>query len=202
VSQALFQLIASQSADKIISIHNQESVAENELYQNKSGAFIAFLEQLQIDTNAFIASGKNSLTTYGDWLSAESPLILVHNTFSQKADIAYAQSRFGQLYFCLCPNANLYIENKLPDIEMLQAAHATICVGTDSLASNHQLSIFAEVLTIHQHYPQIGWADLLRWATYNGACALGMQERIGSIEVAKQPGIVWIKKDNTIQRLC
>lgn len=201
VSQALFQLIASQSADKIISIHNQESAAENELYQNKSGAFIAFLEQLSIDTNAFIASGQNSLNTYGDWLSAELPLILVHNTFSQKADIAYAQSRFRQLYFCLCPNANLYIENKLPDIDMLMSADATICIGTDSLASNHQLSIWAELMSIHQYYPQLGWADLLRWATYNGACALGMQERIGSIAAAKQPGIVWIKKDNSIQRL-
>lgn len=201
VSQALFQQIAAQQSGKSISIHNQESAAENELYQSKTGAFLPFLNGIGIDTASFSPSGKNSLPTYGEWLGADAPLILVHNTYTSQADIDYAQARFPQLYWCLCPNANLYIENTLPNIPLLQASDARICLGTDSLASNHQLSILAEMRSIQQHYPQIDWETLLRWATYNGACALQMQASIGSIEVHKKPGILWIKEDDSLQKL-
>jgi cytosine/adenosine deaminase-related metal-dependent hydrolase len=59
----------------------------------------------------------------------------------------------------------------------------------------------AELETIHQFYPQIGWEQLLQWATYNGACALQMQQSIGSFELGKRPGIVHIKNDYSFQKL-
>ena len=101
----------------------------------------------------------------------------------------------------LCPNANLYIENRLPNINLLLKSGANICIGTDSLASNHQLSVMAELETIHQYYPEIAWEKLLGWATYNGASALQMQQSIGSFEAGKRPGIVQIKKDHSLQKL-
>lgn len=201
VSPDLFQLIATQSADKILCIHNQESAAENELYQNKTGAFIDFLQSMGIDTTAFVASGKNSLATYGEWLSNGHSTILVHNTFTEKSDIEFAQAKFPKLFWCLCPNANLYIENRLPNIPLLMASEAMICIGTDSLASNHQLSVMAELLTIKQQFPEIAWEKLLNWATYNGACALQMEQHIGSFEIGKRPGILHIKKDYSLQKL-
>jgi cytosine/adenosine deaminase-related metal-dependent hydrolase len=201
VSADLLQLISSQSADKIISIHNQESAAENELYQSKTGAFIDFLQSMGIDTTAFVASGKNSLATYGECLPQSNSTILVHNTFTEETDIEFAQSKFPKLFWCLCPNANLYIENRLPNINLLLASNAVICIGTDSLASNHQLSVMAELLTIKQQFPEIAWEKLLTWATYNGACALQMQEHIGSFEAGKRPGIVQIKNDHSFQKL-
>jgi cytosine/adenosine deaminase-related metal-dependent hydrolase len=201
VSADLLQLISSQSADKIISIHNQESAAENELYDSKTGPFIEFYTALGIDNTSFVASGQNSLPSYGAHLSDLHTTILVHNTFSEKSDIDFAQSKFEQLFWCLCPNANLYIENRLPNINLLLDSGASICIGTDSLASNHQLSVMAELETIHQFYPQIGWEQLLQWATYNGACALQMQQSIGSFELGKRPGIVHIKNDYSFQKL-
>jgi aminodeoxyfutalosine deaminase len=201
VSVDLLQLIAQQPADRIIAIHNQESAAENELYHNKTGAFGAFYTSMGIDDSSFVASGQNSLPSYGAHLSDLHTTILVHNTFSEKSDIDFAQSKFDRLFWCLCPNANLYIENRLPNIHMLIDSGASICIGTDSLASNHQLSIMAELETIHQLYPQIGWEQLLQWATYNGACALQMQQIIGSFEVGKRPGILHIKNDYSLQKL-
>lgn len=201
VSQNLFTLIAAHQPSAILSIHNQESAAENELYQYKTGAFLDFLQQIGIDHSSFQALDHSSLQQYARWIPSDKPLLLVHNTFTDAADIAFAQERFKQLYWCLCPNANLYIENRLPDIPLLQAAGAAICIGTDSLASNHQLSVMAELLTIKAHYPDISWEDLLRWASYNGACALQMDQHIGRIAVDKQPGLVWIQSDYSIQKL-
>jgi cytosine/adenosine deaminase-related metal-dependent hydrolase len=201
VSQNLFALIAAHQPSAILSIHNQESAAENELYQYKTGAFLDFLQQIGIDHSSFQAAAHSSLQQYARWIPSDKPLLLVHNTFANAVDIAFAQERFKQLYWCLCPNANMYIENRLPDIPLLQAAGAAICIGTDSLASNHQLSVMAELLTIKAHYPDISWEVLLRWATYNGACALQMDQHIGRIAVDQQPGLVWIQSDYSIQKL-
>jgi cytosine/adenosine deaminase-related metal-dependent hydrolase len=201
VSQALFQLIGQHQQDMILSIHNQETADENAYYQDKSGGFSAFLAQIGIDDTVFAPHEKASLPAYGAWLPQHKPVMLVHNTFSTADDVSWAQQRFPQLYWCLCPNANRYIENRLPDIPMLDAQGAVLCIGTDSLASNHQLSVWAELQTIQAAYPALGWEKLLRWATYNGACALQMQDRIGSLEAGKTPGIVWIDDTQQVHRL-
>ena len=72
-------------------------------------------------------------------------------------------------------------------------AGLSICVGTDSLASNHELSVLGELQTLHQHFPQLEWGTLLQWGTLNGAKALQMDAQIGSIAVGKKPGLLHIK---------
>ena len=190
VSSALFGLISGHTADGLLSIHNQESPAEDEFYINKQGAVRDLLQTLGVDDTPFIPTGRSSLQSYLPWISPAHPMIFVHNTYSSPADIQFAQRRPGEAWWCLCPNANLYIENTLPDIDTLLRETANICIGTDSLASNHQLCILSELYTIRQHYPNIGWETLLTWGTLNGAKALQMQDAIGTIEVGKKPGIV------------
>jgi imidazolonepropionase-like amidohydrolase len=68
-------------------------------------------------------------------------------------------------------------------------------IGTDSLASNHVLSIAAELATILRHFPHIEIAELLQWATLNGAKALGLDHMLGSFEPGKTPGVLVIKED-------
>jgi cytosine/adenosine deaminase-related metal-dependent hydrolase len=72
---------------------------------------------------------------------------------------------------------------------MLLEEDAHICIGTDSLASNHQLCILSELYTIKQHYPDIDWELLLCWGTLESACALQMQIQTGHISEGLAPGI-------------
>jgi len=104
------------------------------------------------------------------------------------------------LFYCLCPNANEYITGRLPDVEMLVRNECAIVLGTDSLASNHQLSILAEMKTLHRAFPRLGIAELLRWATYNGAKALQLDGVLGSFEKGKQPGVVLLEHPDDLQR--
>lgn len=195
VSQQLFSLIDKFDENSLLSIHNQESRAEDEYYLLKSGPIGDLLQTVGIDDSFFLPSGKSSLQTYLQWLSATHPVIFVHNTFTSAIDIEVAQTLLKKTYWCLCPNANKYIENFMPDIPMLMKQCANICVGTDSLSSNHQLSVLAELQTIKKHYPEVDWEDLLRWGTFNGACALQMDNVIGSIEIGKEPGLLLIQPD-------
>ena len=67
-------------------------------------------------------------------------------------------------------------------------------LGTDSLASNDQLSILAEIQTLQQYFPELNPVTFLQWATINGAKALGIEKNFGSFEKGKKPGIVLIEE--------
>ncbi|MGY0038917.1 amidohydrolase family protein [Pedobacter sp. NJ-S-72] len=133
------------------------------------------------------------MQSYLPLLSADAKTLLVHNTFTSKEDVEFAMGQHTKLYWCLCPNANLYIENRLPDVSLLKDAGVTMTLGTDSLASNHQLSILAEMKTLQEH-KQVSFEELLRWATLNGAFFLGLDTQLGSFEKGKKPGVNLIEQ--------
>lgn len=197
VSEELWQLISPYFRDKVFSIHNQETAFEDELFLQRSGDFIRMYEMMKMDNSFFKASGKSSLQTYFPKLAPAKNVILVHNTFTKNKDVVYAEAQAANnhqnLFWCLCPNANLFIENAVPPIPLLQQNKCNVVIGTDSLASNHNLDILSEIKTIQKAFPQISLTDLLRWSTINGAKALGMEAFAGSFDKGKKPGIVLIK---------
>jgi cytosine/adenosine deaminase-related metal-dependent hydrolase len=199
VSKGMFALINNFEQDSLLSIHNEETQAENDFYQNKTGEMFDLYQTLNIDTAFFQPSGKTSLQTYLPLLSSQHPLILVHNTFTDEDDIAMLQNR--NVFLCLCPNANWYIERCMPPVDLFINSGLPICLGTDSLASNHQLSIWSEVQILQKHFPEINLETLLSWATFNGACALQMEHIIGSLAPGKRPGIVYIDPDQKVRRI-
>ena len=190
VSEELFLAISNKSggAHESVSIHNQETIEENHFFERKEGHFLKLYEFLGLDISFFEAKGKSSLQTFLPYLSEAAKTLLVHNTFTSRADLEFAALSNHRLFWCLCPNANLYIENRLPDVALLQEAGLKITLGTDSLASNHQLSILAEMLVL-QDQSKVLLPVLLKWATLNGAEFLGIEHQYGSLEKGKKPGI-------------
>ena len=146
--------------------------------------------------NFFQPYNKSSLQSYLPFLNKVKNLLLVHNTFTTQDDIDFAikQSKKTQqqIFWCLCPNANLYIENKLPPVELLIKNNCNIVLGTDSYSSNHTLNILDEMKTLQKNFSSIELKQMLQWATFNGAKALNMQHKLGSFEKGKKPGIVLI----------
>ena len=191
VSATLFELLAGLPYNTPLTIHNQETLAETELYRDKTGPFLDFYQQFGIDISGFNPGHTSSLQACLPYL-ANSPLVLVHNTFTTEKDIRAALKRELPVYWCLCPEANLYIEDKLPDVMQLYNLDCTISLGTDSLASNRELSIWKEIQRIHENFPTIPLSAILQWATLNGAKALGVDDRFGSFEPGKKPGVVLI----------
>ena len=195
VSSKLFELITNKSYNEnaTISMHNQETESENQMFIDKTGALVDLFKSFGINLNGFYPTGYNSLPSTLVQLPKCSKLNLVHNTFSSQDDIDKVLAYNSHSYWTLCPNANLYIENRLPDIELLYKNNLRLCVGTDSLASNTQLSILEELKTIQNYYPDIPFTELIKWSTYNGAEALDKSDKYGSFEVGKQPGVVLIE---------
>lgn len=195
VSPRLFELITHFPGNQLLTMHNQESFAENEFFDKGTGDFKRLYDFLQIDISFFKAGGGSSLRHCVSHFLPNQTVILVHNAFTGEDDVRLINDVEANFFFCLCPNANLYIGNSLPDIDMLRQSKVPVVIGTDSLASNHQLSIVAELKTIHQHFPRIEIFELLQWATVNGARALDIDKYLGSFEKGRQPGIVLIEND-------
>lgn len=193
VSEKYFQTFSKALPDTILSIHNQESAEENRMFREKRGKIMELFSSFGMDFSNWKASGKNSLESYLGYLPTANNLLLVHNTFTNSDDLKFAEAYSKNIYWATCPNANLYIENKLPDYHLFIKAGAKMTVGTDSLASNHSLSILDELKTIAHYFPEIKLETLLQWATLNGAKALQFQDALGSFEVGKKPGILLIE---------
>ncbi|MCG2614471.1 amidohydrolase family protein [Terrimonas sp. NA20] len=196
VSEVLWEKIIHLDGNDLLTIHNQETIPENELFLERKGDFLSFYEKMKIDISGFIASGKTSVQTFLPRFLQEQQVILVHNVYTSAEDIRVSKTAgMPQLYWCLCPNANLYITGQLPDISLLMRENCSLVFGTDSLASNHQLSVLQELKTVRTHFPEIPIESLFNWATLNGAKALRIQDRFGSFEKGKTPGVVLCKED-------
>ena len=193
----LLQLMADHARknNSILSIHNQETAEEDLFFKEKKGSILERLKLFGIPTDNWKATGKSSLQSTLPNLPKENKLLLVHNTFTSKEDILFANNYNKNLYWCFCPNANLYIENKLPNINLFKENNCSITLGTDSYASNWSLSIWDEIKAIQKQFPELELQEILKWATLNGAKFLGTADTFGSIEKNKKPGLNLISAD-------
>lgn len=201
ISNKTFEGINNRTAHSIVSMHSQENPAEDELYAKGTGDFIRLFNKLGLAESPFPVTGKSSLQSCLPYFNKQQRIILVHNTFTSAEDIVFAldhaREHLSGVHFCICANANLYIENQMPPIDLLIKNKAEIVLGTDSYSSNWQLSIAAEIRTIRKELPEIPLQRILQWATINGARALERDDALGSFEPGKKPGIVLL--DNTLQ---
>jgi aminodeoxyfutalosine deaminase len=211
VSPELFKNLRNiQKEGSIISIHNQETPDENLMFQKGEGALYDFYKSLGLDLSHFVPEGCQSIEYAMRHMNPQLKTLFVHNTMTTSEDIALAQSWNPLTFWVTCPNANLYIENRLGTYSHLLKADAKICIGTDSLSSNWRLSILHEMKTILKYQSSLTFEKVLQWATLNGAEALGLDANLGSIEIGKSPGLVLIdyndeavfSEKSSAKRLC
>lgn len=186
VGEVLMKYIISNS-DDIFSIHFMESVEEAELFYNYSGKLKDFLFNSKdlldsFDCKAYIYKCLKELKRLN------KNIILVHNTELLPEFV----DNCNNVFLCLCPHSNMMISNRLPSQKLLQK-DLQFVVGTDSLASNENLCILSELKTLSYYYSFIGLDKLLKWASYNGAKALKVNNKFGSFELGMNPGILLIE---------
>jgi len=196
ISPKTFELINEATRGQVISIHNQEHPAEDELYKTGGGEYLKLFKIFGLDKSPFPVTGVSSIRSVLPYFFHGQTIFLIHNTSTQEEDIIWANEYAAEnglkLVYCLCINANLYIENKVPPIDLLIKHHCHIVLGTDSYSSNWQLSIAKETEAIHKYFPHIPIETILQWATINGAKALRWDDEIGSFEPWKKPGVTLV----------
>lgn len=169
------------------SIHLLESREERQLFEELEGPLMEFIRDIGAVFQA------HTYRSAADFVMEAVPqncnTLLVHATVMQPAELAHILQDWPRTYIVLCPKANAYIHERLPDAHMFAQYPDRICLGTDSLAGNDRLSILAEAAFLQSEF-ELPTATLLRWATLNGARALGLDAQ--KFQIAPQSNPTWI----------
>jgi cytosine/adenosine deaminase-related metal-dependent hydrolase len=143
-------------------------------------------------------TGESSLKYFIDRLEDVKPaphdehILLVHNVTLKQEDIDAAKKAMNNVYWAICPLSNIFIHEALPPVRLMRDNLLDICLGTDSLSSNDDLDMMAELKCLHENFPEVPMTELFTWASLNGARFLGKEDVLGSFKVGKKPGIVLV----------
>ena len=195
-SKLLINKIANYTSlnNLAFSIHNQESEEETKFFAGRPSGINDLFAYLNIDINWFIPPKTSSLLSYLDEIPNKKSL-LVHNTFCKEEDIIASKHKF--INWCFCPGANLFIENTLPNCDLFLNHNQNWCIGTDSLASNQKLDMCFEASILLSKLPSISIESILKALTYNGAKALGIEDKFGKLIIGKNTGLNLIQHSDT-----
>jgi len=133
-----------------------------------------------------------------DALGIVTPLLAaVHMTQVEAADIDLLAARGANVVHC--PESNLKLASGFTPVARLMDAGVNVALGTDGAASNNDLDMFGEMRAAALLGKGVaGRADVLpapavlQMATLNGARALGLGDRIGSLLVGKEADVVCV----------
>ncbi len=179
-----------------LSYHSEESEEEEQMLLHGSGPMWDNRVANGIPTPP--VTGTTSLQYFLDRLQGALPapveghVLLVHECCLTPEGVAAARRVLREPYLSVCPLSNLFIHNTLPPIPVMRESGIPICVGTDSLSSNDQLCMVAELFCLQEAFPEVPMGELLGWACLNGARFLGKEDVLGSIEPGKKPGLVFL----------
>jgi cytosine/adenosine deaminase-related metal-dependent hydrolase len=176
------------AASRATSIHVAEGEDEIQFLRKGSGPWAEILALLQVPSGSR-TPGLGPLA-YLESLGAfagDRPPLLVHMVCADADDIALAQKYHAPVV--LCPRSNLHIGGRLPDLRAFQAAGLRLALGTDSLGSSPDLSLWGEMAALATHFPDVAPEIWLHAATVGGAAALGLPA-LGALAPGKRPGII------------
>lgn len=197
VSPELLQYIREHNAGKLLSLHLMESEEEIAFFREKQGDFNRLFAQLGIPIDFFGPRGVSSLKAWWPLMKPHAPWLWVHNTEISVHDLEWLEEQgidWQQVFFCLCPGANQYINLATPAIHRFRNRFPLqLCLGTDSLAGNYYLNPMYEMRLLQKHGRLNDLEYLLKMATLNGANALGIDNAFGSFEKGKKPGVLLLQ---------
>ena len=117
-------------------------------------------------------------------------MLLVHAIETDAADIRRIHETGS--YVAHCPKSNMFFGHGIAPVAEMHGQGVCVTLGTDSAASNDGMDMFAEmrVVKAQQH---LGFQDVFRMATIEGAQALGMEDVVGSLEAGKRADFVVVR---------
>jgi cytosine/adenosine deaminase-related metal-dependent hydrolase len=177
---------------------NQENGLPSCIHYLESSAEVKWMKGSGEEINNIYQNLRIPLPSQDDWVSFYHPKhffsLIKENTFCVHA--TWLHSLITDLpenfRVCFCPRSNLYIENRLPDAELVRKCRKHFSLGTDSLASNADLNVWNEMNLMYKNYPFLTQEELLASVTRNGAMLLGKSDKFGMLKPGYTPGLIEI----------
>jgi cytosine/adenosine deaminase-related metal-dependent hydrolase len=162
------------------SLHLAEHDDETAILAGEPSAFLDLLRNRGRLLD-FTPPGKRPVPHAADLGLLDAGTLAVHCVKVTDRDIETVRASGATV--CLCPRSNHYIGGDRAPWEKWVASGTPVCLGTDSLASNHDLDLYAEATYFAERYEgDLGLTDLLAMITRTPARILGAADRLGTIE--------------------
>lgn len=191
VSPQLIRMIGGYCAENGLrtTIHLAESADEVEFIHSGSGGFKELLTKLGRWDPAWPVPGVSPVQYLDRMGFLNERMMAVHCVHVNEDDLFVLRDRGVSV--CTCPRSNSRIDTGgVAPVTAMVRAGLTVCLGTDSLASNDDLNLWNEMADLRVKHPGLAPDQVLRMATLNGARALGLDDRLGSVEAGKEAALV------------
>ncbi len=184
---------AARRKNLLVSMHVAESEDEVEFVTTGKGPWADFLAFRGIRFSHWEIPAKSPVM-YLEKLGVIGPnMLAVHLLHIDKKDAEILAKRGVKT--CLCPRSNRNLHRRIPKLDLILEFGLKPCLGTDSLASCDSLDVFDEMAFLTRKCPSVHPADILAMGTANGAAALGLHDRLGSLAPGKRAAMVYAPVD-------
>ncbi|MFL6590782.1 MAG: amidohydrolase family protein [Chthoniobacterales bacterium] len=164
--------------NRLLTTHLAESEEEAAMFGRKSGPMFEFLKSIGRPVDD--CGQETPVSLFLRTRAMDLPWIVAHLNELNSSDFDLLAAR-PKFHIAHCPRSHAFFGHRPFAIERLRALGFNICLGTDSLASNADLSLFAEMRALLGKHDHLTPGDVLEMATINGAAALGQRNRLGCI---------------------
>ncbi len=194
ISLRCLDAIVRLSADRRIplAMHLAESQEELELLSSGKGALVDLLAELQAWHPAAVALQTRPLD-YLRSLSSAHRTLVIHGNYLVGPDVQLLAANRQRMSVVYCPRTHSYFGHDRYPLRALLTAGVRVALGTDSRASNPDLSVLEEVAHVIDKHRDVSPEVAVRLATLNGARALGQQHLRGSLVAGKIADLVAIE---------
>ena len=166
-----------------LTIHVAESQGEVDLLRTGKGPLADLFRERGFLGNNWEAPGVSPVRYLHGLGVLSQRTLAIHCVHLDQQDQSLLQA--GRVTVVTCPRSNEYLGVGTARIPKLLSAGVPVALGTDSLASAPDLDLFAEMAALAGGEEALAPAAVLRMATLNGAQALGLDDRLGTIEPGK-----------------
>jgi cytosine/adenosine deaminase-related metal-dependent hydrolase len=191
VSPDLFRAIARATGERPMSVHVGESIEEIQFLRDGRGTWRNLLESFGAWTDAWTPPASGPVA-YLDGLGLLTDRLLAVHAVHLTDDELQRLGSVGATVVA-CPRSNRWTGAGTPPIAKFYASGVRVAIGTDSLASVEDLSMFAELAAVRALASDVPARRLLASATIDGARALGFDEHLGSIEPGKRAELLAVR---------
>lgn len=187
VNFELFRRVCRLSAESGVplAMHLAETAEELELLAAHSGPFLELLTDLGAWDAGAIPRGIRPFD-YLRELSTAARALVIHGNYLTDAELTFMAEHRDRMSLIYCPRTHAYFGYPRYALPKALALGVNVALGTDSRASNPDLSLLAEMRHVARAFPEVSPAEVLRMGTHNGASALGLEREFGSLEPGKR----------------
>jgi cytosine/adenosine deaminase-related metal-dependent hydrolase len=177
--------------DLPVAMHIAESADELELLANGSGLFRQLLDERSMwDANAIPRD--STPFDYLQLLATAPRALVIHGNYLERDEHEFLATHSDRMSLVYCPRTHSYFNHPPYPLTAALAAGVRVALGTDSRASNPDLSVLAEMRHVARLHANLRPDVILRMATISGAEALERERNCGSITAGKLANLVAI----------